>query len=397
MLVSIIIPVYNVEQYIEKCLDSVLGQTYRELDVICINDGSTDNSLAVLLRYEAQDSRVRIIDKENGGVVSAREAGLRIAKGEYTTFVDADDWIEADAIECMLAANQPYGADIIACGIWRDKGSSSVYDGNLLRAGFYTREYLVKHPDDWLFSTQYLCKPLGASLCTKLFRTELIQRMHALLPRELVYEEDWTACILCCAHCSGLLVLDRAFYHYVYRWGSAASGKRRYSEENYRAMYRVLSAIVERDEGRLRCLTACMHHALMEQFFSEYRAYGVLFPFTKVREGQRILLYGAGTFGRVVHGAVCESSSLTLAGWTDLCWDSEELAELSLDPLEVVVQGDYDMLVITLLDEMRARKIAEELNDKGVPYEHMDFMRYEVLENVPLPLWLSEGEDGVFS
>ena len=131
VLVSIIIPVYNVEQYIEKCLDSVLGQTYRELDVICINDGSTDNSLAVLLRYEAQDSRVRIIDKENGGVVSAREAGLRIAKGEYTTFVDADDWIEADAIMEMVAANRVYQADVVACGFWKEQGdaSNAIFNG----------------------------------------------------------------------------------------------------------------------------------------------------------------------------------------------------------------------------------------------------------------------------
>ena len=91
--VSVIIPVYNVEKYLRDCLDSVVGQTLEEIEIICINDGSTDNSLEILKEYESKDERIKIIDKENGGLSSARNAGIKEAKGEYTLFVDSDDMV----------------------------------------------------------------------------------------------------------------------------------------------------------------------------------------------------------------------------------------------------------------------------------------------------------------
>ena len=101
-MLSVIIPVYNTEAYLKRCLDSVLGQTYKNIEVICVNDGSTDNSLQILKDYEKKDKRVLVIDKENGGVVSARKAGIKAASGEYCTYVDSDDWIEPNMYESIL-------------------------------------------------------------------------------------------------------------------------------------------------------------------------------------------------------------------------------------------------------------------------------------------------------
>ena len=92
--VSIIVPVYNVEEYLVKCLDSLVNQTLKEIEIICINDGSTDNSLEILNTYAQKDSRITIIDKKNEGVSAARNTGLNISKGEYIMFVDSDDYLE---------------------------------------------------------------------------------------------------------------------------------------------------------------------------------------------------------------------------------------------------------------------------------------------------------------
>ena len=92
--ISIIMPIYNCEKYLKRSIESVLNQTYKNLELILINDGSTDNSLKVCREYERKDDRVQVIDKKNGGVSSSRNAGFKIATGEYVTFVDADDWIE---------------------------------------------------------------------------------------------------------------------------------------------------------------------------------------------------------------------------------------------------------------------------------------------------------------
>lgn len=98
-MLSVIVPVYNAEEYLRKCIDSILYQTYSDLELLLINDGSTDSSGAVCDEYARRDERVRVIHKENGGVSSTRNLGLDLAQGEWITFVDADDWIEHETYE----------------------------------------------------------------------------------------------------------------------------------------------------------------------------------------------------------------------------------------------------------------------------------------------------------
>ena len=114
--ISVIIPIYNTAEFLPRCLDSVLNNTYRELEVICINDGSPDNSLDILKGYAANDSRIRIINQKNAGVSVARNRGLDEATGEYIAFVDSDDWIHRQYFEILLRCMHESGADIQVCG-----------------------------------------------------------------------------------------------------------------------------------------------------------------------------------------------------------------------------------------------------------------------------------------
>ena len=101
--VSIIVPIYNVEKYLSKCIESIINQTYTNLEIILINDGSPDDSLKICKKYQKMDKRISIIDKKNGGVSSARNAGIDASSGEYLIFVDSDDWLELDAVEYMVS------------------------------------------------------------------------------------------------------------------------------------------------------------------------------------------------------------------------------------------------------------------------------------------------------
>jgi len=116
----VIVPVYNVEKYLEKCLNSIVNQTYQNLEIILVDDGSPDGCGAICDKYAAQDQRIRVIHKENGGLSSARNAGLEIATGEYINFVDSDDWIEPDMYEYLLSGAQQAGADIVVCGMFEE-------------------------------------------------------------------------------------------------------------------------------------------------------------------------------------------------------------------------------------------------------------------------------------
>lgn len=112
--VSIIVPIYNTEDYLEKCIESILEQTYDNLEIILVNDGSSDSSLNICKKYESLDSRIVIIDKKNGGLSSARNAGLDACIGEYITFVDSDDFIEKETIEHLVNTAYKYKADIVS-------------------------------------------------------------------------------------------------------------------------------------------------------------------------------------------------------------------------------------------------------------------------------------------
>ncbi len=117
--ISVIVPVYNVEEYLRECLDSVVNQTLSDLEIICINDGSTDNSLKILKEYAKKDSRIKVIDKKNEGLSATRNLGIDIATGEYIGFLDSDDWIDLDFYEKLYDAAKKYKADIACTNLLR--------------------------------------------------------------------------------------------------------------------------------------------------------------------------------------------------------------------------------------------------------------------------------------
>ena len=115
-LVSIIMPVYNTEAYLDRCLESIVSQTYKNIEIICVNDGSTDDSGSILEKWKAKDSRIRVFHKENGGVSSARNKGLDECRGDYICFADPDDTIKPDMYEKLLSAIQREKSQISMCG-----------------------------------------------------------------------------------------------------------------------------------------------------------------------------------------------------------------------------------------------------------------------------------------
>ena len=126
--VSIIVPVYNSEKYLKKCIESIQKQTLKDMQIILINDGSTDNSLSICKEYQKRDNRIEVIDKANMGVSSARNTGIEAAIGEYIGFVDADDWIEPEMYENMYHQVKQMQADVCMCNyvVENNRGSTPV-------------------------------------------------------------------------------------------------------------------------------------------------------------------------------------------------------------------------------------------------------------------------------
>ncbi|SHF22096.1 glycosyltransferase family 2 protein [Alkalibacter saccharofermentans] len=119
-MVTIIVPVYNVEEYLNKCIESIVNQSYKEIEIILVDDGSKDNSGSICDEWEKKDSRITVIHKKNGGLSSARNAGLNQSNGQYICFIDSDDWVEPDFIEVLFKHMVEHNADISQCGFVED-------------------------------------------------------------------------------------------------------------------------------------------------------------------------------------------------------------------------------------------------------------------------------------
>ena len=167
---SIVIPVYNVEYYIAQCLESILNQSFKDLEIICVNDGSTDNSLSVLQDYKAKDDRIIIIDQKNEGSGVTRNAGLSIAKGEYVYFVDGDDWLEDNALEKAVLKSDELNTDILIFG------GLSYYEGKGKNGG-YSANKLPKKYLDKVFSAKEIKKDIfkfPSTAWTKLYKRDFL-------------------------------------------------------------------------------------------------------------------------------------------------------------------------------------------------------------------------------
>lgn len=170
-LVSVVIPIYNVERYLRRCLDSIIQQTYQELEIILIDDGSTDQSLAICREYAQADFRIKVIHKTNGGLSSARNAGIDQAAGEYIAFVDSDDYVHVDFIAELLCYIKKEKADIAQCGYITGQEEEYPQIDSISRVDCFTgREYLRHYFDRTL---------MGLGLCVnKLYRTSLFTNIR---------------------------------------------------------------------------------------------------------------------------------------------------------------------------------------------------------------------------
>lgn len=187
--ISVIIPVYNVERYIRKCLDSVVLQTFSDIEIICVNDGSTDKSRDIVVEYQKKDKRIKIVDKKNGGLSSARNAGLKAAEGKFISFIDSDDWVDKTMLEKLYNNITALNTDISICAVHLyDDRKQYVDDSN----PYFNLEYFNKTFDNNAFTYQKTI-PFIMNVCVmawnKLYRKSFLDECNAKFPEGLIFED----------------------------------------------------------------------------------------------------------------------------------------------------------------------------------------------------------------
>lgn len=262
-MISIIVPVYNVEQYLTKCLQSILIQTYQNFELILVNDGSTDNSLVICEEYKKKDSRIRIINKENGGLSSARNAGLKEMKGDYIVFIDSDDWIEKDYLQKLFDSLLDNNADIVQCNFIKEDihgrtlqkfcDNKVVTEGKNFIKNLYNRKTYLQTVVVWN-------KIYRKEIFTNTLFDEGIHHEDEAIIHELLYKASKIVCI------------DNILYHYIVRQNSIT--QQRLSPKSLDAIYALEKRMIffkNNNEYILLSMTMPIYFRLLVKFTNKFK------------------------------------------------------------------------------------------------------------------------------
>lgn len=217
--ISVIVPVYKVEKYLSKCIESILAQTFTNFELLLIDDGSPDQSGIICNEYQQKDSRIRVFHKKNEGVSSARNLGLHHAVGEWVIFCDSDDWVEKDWLESYINTIKESEYDIIFQGYTHDNINKS--QTNCIKKN--THEYIKA-----IFYLEQ--KDLFGWTWCKIFKNKIIRKHNIQFQKTLSFNEDLLFTLEYCTYANSLLILPIAKYHYVTHSDSLMQRKHSYKE-----------------------------------------------------------------------------------------------------------------------------------------------------------------------
>lgn len=391
--VSVIVPIYNVENYIQACIDSILTQTYPHIEIILIDDGSPDLCGKICDKYAALDDRIRVIHKENGGLSSARNAGLEFAIGEYIVFVDSDDTIHAKFIEILIGLCDQYDCDIAQCDFLvgakdslklplNPKGSLAFYSGkqsvSMLCMGdprylvpwnkIYKRKlfYGIRYPEGRIhedeFTTYKILWKARKVVTTSQYLYYYLKRSDSIMGRKFS--------------------MKRLDCHAAYEERLEFLKKNRLEKE-YEVTLCNYVDLIERNCVSLRehvpdCEDICLElmlkkkrlekqlspRIIQEKLESQVRWTIDSCPY---QEKDRLVLYGAGKWGCIYYKWIRENHWGKIVGWIDNFWHRREQAEYPVLPLDSLLGFSYDYVLIAIERKTTQNEVISDLICWGVP------------------------------
>lgn len=357
MTISIIVPIYNVEKYLRQCIESICRQTYQDIEIILVDDGSTDGCYEICEEYRGRDSRVVVIHKENGGLVSARKAGIKAASGECIAYVDGDDWIEPNMYERMYRKMAEYNVDVVMCGRYEDTGKSrkQVFQG--IPEGKYGKQALVEEVyPRMIVNEEFFTWGLFPGVWDKLFRRGVIVHFQLSVDERIVMGED-AACIYpCLLNVKSIYVMQECLYHY--RQTTSSMVKKEQDSSLERERFRVLYQSVEtelakyaniydlRPQWKKYVLFLMIPRA--DKLYKGFADLDYLFPFPKVRKGTKVVLYGAGTYGQRLYTFLIRTGFCIVTAWVDRNYAELQKMGLAVENPEIISTVAYDEIVVTI-------------------------------------------------
>lgn len=357
-MLSVIIPIYNAEKYLDKCISSIVNQTYRDIEILLLNDGSTDESLEICKKYAQKDSRIKVVDKINEGLVKTRKYGIQIASGEYITFVDSDDWIDANAYERVL--KNGFEADAIVYGMVEEFGYKSVEVRSKISAGFYDR-YQIEEliAPQVLYGKIFFEFGLIPNLVCKVIKSDIIKKCADRISDIVTIGEDVDFSCSVFSEISSISIVDFSPYHYIQRKDSMMRTET--PLENLMALYEDLKKSAIRNRDKLMWnKQVCAYMEFVMLLKAPHYLFNKLEQF-KIIKNKKIAIYGAGDFGKQLCTAIKKNGYADVAMLIDKNWEVIKCEGVPVIGIDNINDFSYDYIFIAILNENICESVKKSL------------------------------------
>lgn len=373
--ISIIVPAFNAEKYIEKCLNSIVNQSYKELEIIVIDDGSHDSTADICRNFINCSKKFTLIEQNNMGTVAARKRGLEVASGELVGFVDADDWVEPDMYQELydVWANNSF-PDIVTSGMVFEKNEDITNHFDGIDAGLYNRDYIeniiskgfIKKTDDFDFR-------ILTSVCPKLIKKTVALESIKKIDEQVNIGEDGLFVAFLLSQANSILVTKKLYYHYIVKEGTQNSA---FSCETYKRLLHLKNCVDSK-------LGNSAYEENMKMQISEYvKGYLInitkelfnididnstfVFPYEKIKPYSRVIIYGAGRVGKQYYQQLTRGNYAQIVAWTDKNADSMRIYSDLFMNLDESLKRGFDYIVIAINDLTIHDEVKKTLVDRGV-------------------------------
>lgn len=374
-LISVIVPIYRIERYIGLCIESLINQTYKNLEIILVDDGSPDRCPEICDLYARKDNRIKVIHKENGGLVSARKAGISIATGRYVGYVDGDDWVGEGFYESLHNHITVHDADIACAGFQRDLFSKTASFTDSLQPGLYEGERLEELKRRMLSDGDFFKVGVSTYVWNKLFKRELLLETQLNVDNAISIGEDGAVTYPTIMKAQKVVLTVNSAYHYRQREDSMLKLITSFDRdaEKLKALHAYLSAYAKNTDKKYKLQEQIDDYVLGICIMRS----GDVDYFGKQIEGRKVVVYSAGTFGQQLMNRLRETNVCDVVGWVDDDYWEYRRCCMDVDPVARIAKADFDYILIATINPNLSDHIKRRISDYGIDADRVLTIRKE--------------------
>ena len=374
-VISVIVPVYNAEKYLSKCLDSVCNQSLKEIEVILINNASTDNSLKICEKFAEKDKRITILNStSNLGPQGARNIGINYATGKYIAFVDSDDWIDKDLFSDIISADND--ADLFVYGAIFEYENSNAESEVLLSPGIYDEDDKINNIIlDMMYSDQHNKALIYGCLWDKIYKREILLEILPDVSTECRHGEDKIVVYQYILKCRKIRVIHEFGYHYRVHNNSTMRSLSIDYMKDIGIVYECLYKKFKQHELSEQLLKSLQKNILTSMYSGlsaglmgicdELKPIYYLLP-SKDFANKKIVLYAAGKVGRDYYRQLKKIKYSDVVLWVDNDYEAKQEQGYDVYPVEKILKIEYDIVLIATAKENMSKTIIDDLKNMGV-------------------------------